>query len=336
MLNRRHLLTLFGLAGLAACADPSGGAGNAGLGAPAAHLPAAFAPAGSQLRRNGVDPRALPSAVTALSGLSTDLYRQLAISSRQNLVCSPFSVAQALAMLVQGAAGPTAAQILQVLHAGTDPRSGTTAVAAVARGLGSLDLAEQARNRQVTGPDGSPEHVHLATANAVWGQQGLPWRQPFLDALARDFGAAVRQVDYRTAVEPARAQINAWVSQQTRTRIPQLIPTGVLDASTRLVLANALYLKAPWAARFPTGNTEPQPFTRADGRTVTVPMMNQVTQGHGRTAPVDDPHPGVPAGDADGPGHAAGVRPGWRGLLRDDPAGTPARCGRAARGIHRR
>ena len=41
----------------------------------------------------------------------------------------------------------------------------------------------------------------------------------------------------------------------------------------RLVLANALYLKAPWAIPFDAGQTVPGTFHRADGSAVTVPTM---------------------------------------------------------------
>jgi len=40
---------------------------------------------------------------------------------------------------------------------------------------------------------------------------------------------------------------------------------------TRLVLANALYFKAPWAMPFTDAGG--QPFTRADGTTVAAPSM---------------------------------------------------------------
>jgi serpin B len=94
----------------------------------------------------------------------------------------------------------------------------------------------------------------------------------FLDALARHYGAGMRLVDYAADAEAARSQINAWTSEQTRGKIDQLIPEGVLDALTRLVLVNAVYLKAPWEQPFPPG-TRPRLFTRADGSMVQVPTM---------------------------------------------------------------
>jgi len=44
---------------------------------------------------------------------------------------------------------------------------------------------------------------------------------------------------------------------------------------TRLVLANAIYLKAPWADEFSGAATKPQPFHVLGGAPVDVPMMRK-------------------------------------------------------------
>jgi len=74
--------------------------------------------------------------------------------------------------------------------------------------------------------------------------------------------------------EGARRLINGWVDEQTEQRIPELLAPGILDALTRLVLVNAIYLKAPWEVAFPEASTKPGPFTLPDGSTVDVPMMS--------------------------------------------------------------
>jgi len=135
--------------------------------------------------------------------------------------------------------------------------------------------------------------MELTSTNALWGQSGWAWRQLFLDVLARDFGTGLRAVDYH-ATETARSQINAWVSEQTRTRIRELIPSGAVDSSTRLTLTNALYLKAPWQNPFDLNETGPEPFHRLDGSTVSATMMHssgdtQLTRGPGWVA-IDLPY----------------------------------------------
>ncbi len=67
--------------------------------------------------------------------------------------------------------------------------------------------------------------------------------------------------------------INAWTGEQTGGKIDKLISEQALTGLTRLVLVNAVYLKAPWRQPFDVGRTHAGPFTRSDGSTVQVPMM---------------------------------------------------------------
>jgi serpin B len=79
-------------------------------------------------------------------------------------------------------------------------------------------------------------------------------------------------VDYRNDADGACRLIDDWVSEQTENRIPKLLDR--LDASTRLVLVNAIYLKAPWQEPFSKEATVDTHFMRLDGTTVSVPTMS--------------------------------------------------------------
>lgn len=201
-------------------------------------------------------------AVTANDALAVDLYRGLAAADDANLIFSPYSITIALAMTRNGAMGDTRAEMDRVLHAppGTD----------LDRGLNALDGSLAARNGE-RGPEERRGEVILRSANALWAQQGLPFEQPFLDTMAAEYGAGVALVDYRTDATGARRSINAWVSERTEEKIPELVPDGVIDDRTRLVLTNAVYFKAPWVEAF--GLLGDQPFRTADGSTVSVPTM---------------------------------------------------------------
>ncbi len=52
------------------------------------------------------------------------------------------------------------------------------------------------------------------------------------------------------------------------------MPVGGLDALTRLVLVDALYLEAPWAEPFEEAQTGDRAWELDDGTTVGVPMMS--------------------------------------------------------------
>src|SRR5204862_7113432 len=71
---------------------------------------------------------------------------------------------------------------------------------------------------------------------------------------------------------------NQWIADQTRNRIRDLIPINGVSRDTRLVLANALYLKAAWLWRFDAGSTKPAPFHARGSKAVDVPMMRKREQ----------------------------------------------------------
>ena len=178
--------------------------------------------------------------------------------SPQNVALSPASISQVVSMAFAGARGATAAQIAAALDFTLPPAR-----------LGAAFDAVDTSLAGVNGPGAT-----LNVANAMYGQSGLRFRQAFLAVMARDYGAGLRTADFARAAAAARAEINAWVSAQTKGKIPQLMGPGDVDQTTRLVLVNAVYLHARWLAPFSHGDTFPAPF-HAPGATVKVPTMHQ-------------------------------------------------------------
>ena len=228
----------------------------------------ACGPAAAQEIRSGAprasaDPAAAQDVRAAMDAFSADLYKVLA-REPGNLVLSPYSVGAALAMTRTGAVGETLAQLDTVLHAALSED--------LSAGFNALDQALAKRPGKYKVGDRTLE-LELATANRLWGQQDFTFEAAFLDTLARDYGAGMQIVDYKTAHEAARRTINDWVAARTRERITDLIPQGVLDALTRLVLTNAIYLKAAWL--HPFSDAVPDTFHRADGSGVQAQLMSQ-------------------------------------------------------------
>jgi len=125
---------------------------------------------------------------------------------------------------------------------------------------------------------GGGDKYELRIANALWGQKDYKFLPAFVGSVEKQYGGALRNVDFVTAAEQARQTINAWVARQTNDKIKDLIGPGVLDAMTRLVLTNAIYFKGNWASQFEKDETQDQPFTLVDGTKVQAPMMNQQTR----------------------------------------------------------
>lgn len=217
-------------------------------------------------RRAADAPSAAPLA-GALDRFGGELYAAVtAGNDDQNVAVSAYSVAAALALTRAGARGVTRDEIDRALHlASIDADAGFNA----------LDQALAARDTTRKTADGKTLSLTLSTANAVWGQRDFPIEQAFLDVLAEHYGAGMHVVDFAADTEGARRAINGWVSERTRAKIPELIKPDVLDPLVRMVLTNALYLKASWAFPFDSKATADATFSRLDGSTTTAPTMHQ-------------------------------------------------------------
>lgn len=204
------------------------------------------------------------NVAASMESFGSDLYAVVGTGGG-NLVFSPASIMTALAMTYAGARGVTAEQMAAVLRIGLDDPAFHSA-------MNALDLALESRSFK-SGDD----RVQLSIANSLWGQDGLAFEQPFLDTLAEDYGTGMRLVDFTIAAESARVQINDWVESQTNDKITDLIPEGVLNDLTRLVLVNAVYLDATWALQFDPNDTSDGSFTTLAGAQATAPMMRQTS-----------------------------------------------------------
>jgi serpin B len=211
----------------------------------------------------------LPQAAKPVNEFGADLYRSISRGD-ENVFYSAYSIHSALGMALAGAKGQTAEQMQTVLH--------TPSPDAAAAGFQSLaDHLKKVRDRN---------SFELNIANSLWGEQSIKFRDAFTTLLKDRYGSELVTVDFRKAADAARTRINSWVSDQTKGKIPDLIPAGMLNPSTRLVLVNAIYFKAAWQNQFSKGATKDGDFRLASGQTTTARMMNQSV--HTRYGEQDD------------------------------------------------
>jgi serine protease inhibitor len=177
-----------------------------------------------------------------------------------NLFFSPYSISTALAMTYAGARGETAVQMAQTLRFQLDE-------AVLHPAFGHLEAMLNEIEQK--------GDIHLRVANALWPHVKYKFLPEYLALLAKYYGTSVTTVDYAQQAEAARQAINAWVEEKTADKIKNLIPAGVLDALTRLVLVNAVYFKGNWASQFEPDLTEEQPFWLSTGEAVDAPLMRQ-------------------------------------------------------------
>ena len=199
------------------------------------------------------------------SDFAFELYQVLR-NTDGNLFYSPYSISLALAMTYAGARGETREQMASTLRF-------SLAQDNLHPAFNSLDIELASRGEGAQGKD--EEGFRLNIVNAIWGQKDYIFLPQYLDVLAQNYGAGMRIVDFMNETERSRVTINDWVSEQTENRIKDLIPPGVVDRQTRLVLTNAIYFNAAWQYPFTEAATVNGQFYLLNGSDITVPMMQQ-------------------------------------------------------------
>lgn len=262
-LRRRSLLAgtaaapLLGL-GLASCGLDGGGDGPGEVGEPDLRAELPRAEPGTA---EGTGRIVVPFTARMLGAIGRDV----------NAVCSPLSAQVVLTMAGLGAAGDTRAQMEAVLGGTMDE------LAAASNTLSSV-LAAVGDQERAADEDDAPEPAVASLVNGVWTQEGSTVQEAYLEDLAEHFGSGVYEVDYTDdgAREDARERINGWVADATNDLIEELISADLLSADTRMVLVNALHLKAAWHQPL---SSAPGPFTLADGSEVETEMLTGTAQG---------------------------------------------------------
>jgi len=91
-------------------------------------------------------------------------------------------------------------------------------------------------------------------------------------------------VDFSGNPEQARAAINSWTEQNTKSKIRELFGPGSLNGANRLVLTSAIYFYGKWQSAFAAKATHPEPFRLAGSGTVNADFMHQTgTFGYAET-----------------------------------------------------
>jgi serpin B len=195
--------------------------------------------------------------VKGCNDFGLELYRKIC-GEKGNIFFSASSIHTALAMTYAGAREKTAAEMAKTLHYG--------------KGAKFYSDYGEVIQKTVAGKDAGYE---LNIANALWLQQGKPFLGEFLKLNTDHFKAGLEAVDFRTAFEAARKQINKWVEDKTNEKIKDLLPPGSLDALTRMVLTNAIYFKGDWASQFKKTATKDMDFNVSASEKVKSAMMYQ-------------------------------------------------------------
>ncbi|KAH8385073.1 serine protease inhibitor 88Ea-like [Drosophila serrata] len=83
------------------------------------------------------------------------------------------------------------------------------------------------------------------------------------------------RTDFQNKPDVARKEINDWIANTTHNQIRDMLSAEEITSDTKLVLANAAYLKGQWVSQFKASKTVPMPFYTSASNFSFVPMMQQ-------------------------------------------------------------
>lgn len=192
------------------------------------------------------------------SALSLEVYRQLG-EKTDNWLVSPFSLQCALGMLSNGADGETHDEILYALGLSQYSQEEVNAYfKKLIEGLTTVNSA-----------------IAVKTANSVWGNAGVSFKDDFQKTNIENYAATVSQLDFSdpSAVD----QINAWCNQTTEGLIPSILDE--VNPTATVYLLNSLYFKARWESEFAPEKTQQGDFTTSSGETVKADFMQAERRG---------------------------------------------------------
>jgi len=208
-----------------------------------------------------VNPLNLPlktaEVITADNSFGFDLYRKLsaAAETNVNLMISPLSVSQALAMTYNGAAGETKVAMEQAMQ-----------MAGIER-----DELNELNRTLVNALLAHDPKVILEIANSIWYRDDYTILDDFKQRNTEYYNAEVNAMDFS---DPGcKDVINAWVDEKTHGRIEEIVKE--IKPESFMFLINAIYFKGIWKFEFAKKDTREQPFYLQDGTSVNVDMMNR-------------------------------------------------------------
>jgi serpin B len=194
-----------------------------------------------------------PSVVEAQNRFGFELFQGI-VEEPSNVMISPTSIAYALSMTYNGAAGETREAMAKTLEVQD-------------LSLEDVNLGNLALSQSLGTAD---KNVELLLANSLWMRQGFPFKEDFLERNRIYYEARAEELDFDDPETPSL--INNWVEEKTREKITEII--GNLSPQHVMVLLNAIYFKGIWQKEFDPARTREQSFTLADGTQNMVPMMS--------------------------------------------------------------
>ena len=171
-----------------------------------------------------------------------------------NFIISPLSAYIDLSMVLNGASGNTASELMSVLMKN-------------ASSIDSLNKFNEYLCSELITLDNTTE---LRIANSIWSNQSFEIEQSFIDVNENFYHAPSTSLDFSKS--ESFDLMNKWLDEATNGRIKEFQVERT--PKLKLVIANALYFNSRWASPFDPKDTKDAEFINSDGSKSTVKMMH--------------------------------------------------------------
>lgn len=194
--------------------------------------------------------------IGSLSRSSVSMFAETVKRSdeKENVSIAPTSLIMALGMTENGAAGETLQQMEDVVNGGLSVEEADQLLRALHLKMNASESAE------------------WNNANSIWFKDDgkISLKDDFVSKATYFFGAELFSASFD---EGTLKDINNWVSDQTRERIPEILDSISPDACAYLI--NAISFDAKWAEEYKESSVhENEVFTNADGSRSEVTMLS--------------------------------------------------------------
>ncbi|XP_076183026.1 antichymotrypsin-2 isoform X2 [Ptiloglossa arizonensis] len=195
-------------------------------------------------------------------------YKELSVTSKENIVTSPLSIHMILSLLSHGAESETLSELTNGLcH--RDKDSIKEEYMTLINRLNEL------------------KNVKLHLANTIYIQDGFELLTEFLAVGSNVYKSSISKLDFKHNIDAAE-KINAWVKAATNNKISNLVTSDDFNEYIKLVLINAIYFNGNWLYKFNEKNTEKKAFHVTKNEQKFVPtMFNKSKYNYGKIPTLD-------------------------------------------------
>jgi serpin B len=181
-----------------------------------------------------------------------ELYKK--INNGSNNCFSPYSISSCLSMLMLGANSSTYQEMQNAL---------------------SMNFSKKTLAQSYAYHKKAMQSSLFSIANSIWVDQSNQILANYQNLLTKNFNSKVYKEDFRINPSIAVNKINKWIEKATNNKIKDLVDQSSINASTRMVLVNAIHFLGKWQLPFEASLTKKEIFYPQNQQPLTVDMMEQ-------------------------------------------------------------